>query len=57
MESQLDHLLTEAEQIQDRTVDFRRRIHRRPELGLQLPETQAAILSELDDLDLDIRTG
>ena len=56
MESQLD-LLTEAEQIQDRTVDFRRRIHRRPELGLQLPETQAAILSELDDLDLDIRTG
>ncbi|MBA3411598.1 MAG: amidohydrolase, partial [Geodermatophilaceae bacterium] len=42
---------------QDRTVDFRRRIHRRPELGLQLPETQAAILSELDDLDLDIRTG
>jgi len=56
MESEWD-LLTEAEQLQDRTVDFRRRIHRRPELGLQLPETQAAILSELDDLDLDIRTG
>jgi len=38
-------------------VDLRRRIHRRPELGLQLPETQAAILSELEDLDVDVRTG
>ncbi len=50
-------LLTEAENLQDRTVDFRRRLHRRPELGLALPETQAAILTELDDLDLDVRTG
>jgi hippurate hydrolase len=59
MDSQpeLRDLLTEAEQLQDRTVDFRRRLHRRPELGLQLPETQAAILAELDDLDLDLRTG
>ncbi len=50
-------LLTEAHSLQDRTVDFRRRLHRRPELGLRLPETQAAILAELDDLELDIRTG
>ncbi len=56
MESQLD-LLTAAEALQDRTLDLRRRLHRRPELGLQLPETQAAIMSELEDLDLDLRTG
>ncbi len=56
MDSQLD-LLTEAEQFHDRTVDFRRRLHRRPELGLQLPETQAAILAELEDLDLAVQTG
>ncbi len=56
MDSQ-SNLLTEAEHLQDRTVDFRRRLHRRPELGLQLPETQAAILGELADLDLDVRTG
>lgn len=51
------NLLTEAEHLQDRTVHLRRRLHRRPELGLQLPETQAAILAELADLDLDVRTG
>ncbi len=56
MESQLD-LLTAAEALQDRTLDLRRRLHRRPELGLQLPETQAAIMSELEDLQLDLRTG
>ncbi len=56
MDSQLD-VLTEAEHLHDRTVDFRRRLHRRPELGLQLPETQAAILTELDDFGLDVRTG
>lgn len=38
-------------------MDFRRRLHRRPELGLQLPETQAAILAELDDLGLEVGTG
>ncbi len=38
-------------------MDLRRRIHRRPELGLQLPETQATILAEIEDLDLEVRTG
>ncbi len=56
MESQ-PNLLTSAEHLQDRTLDLRRRLHRRPELGLQLPETQAAIMSELEDLELDLRTG
>lgn len=56
MTSQLG-LLSEAEKLRDRTLDFRRRLHRRPELGLQLPETQAAIVSEIADLDLDVQTG
>ncbi|MDQ3734648.1 MAG: M20 family metallopeptidase [Actinomycetota bacterium] len=50
-------LLRDAEHLQERTVDLRRRIHRRPELGLQLPETQATILAEIEDLDLEVRTG
>jgi hippurate hydrolase len=38
-------------------VDLRRRIHRHPELGLDLPRTQAAVLDSLDDLGLEVRTG
>lgn len=52
-----DALLAEAaEQLPD-AVDLRRRIHRHPELGLELPRTQAAIVAALADLDLDVRTG
>src|SRR5215471_19100380 len=38
-------------------IDLRRRLHRRPELGLALPETQAAILDALAPLGLATRTG
>jgi amidohydrolase len=38
-------------------VDLRHRLHRRPELGLHLPETQATVLDALDGLPLDITTG
>jgi amidohydrolase len=38
-------------------VDLRRRIHRHPELGLDLPETQRRVLDELADLPLEVRTG
>ena len=38
-------------------VDLRRRIHRHPELGLQLPQTQQAVLDALADLPLSVRTG
>ena len=50
-------LLTEARDLLPDTIDFRRRLHRRPELGLHLPETQAAVLETIDDLDLEIETG
>ena len=38
-------------------VELRRHLHRGPELGLDLPETQAAVLAALDGLPLDISTG
>ena len=38
-------------------VDLRRRLHRIPELGLHLPDTQAAVLQALSGIDLEVRTG
>ncbi|MBM6404290.1 amidohydrolase [Phycicoccus sp. CSK15P-2] len=38
-------------------VALRRRLHRIPELGLDLPETQAVVLEELEGLDLEVTTG
>ncbi|MEM8903544.1 MAG: M20 family metallopeptidase [Actinomycetota bacterium] len=50
-------VIDDALTVQDRVVALRRRLHRHPELGLQLPRTQEAVLEELADLGLDIRTG
>ncbi|MGI8532717.1 MAG: M20 metallopeptidase family protein, partial [Geodermatophilaceae bacterium] len=50
-------VLAQAEALADRTIDFRRRLHRRPEIGLQLPGTQEAILAELADLGLQLSSG
>jgi hippurate hydrolase len=52
-----DGLLADAERILPDVVDLRRRIHRTPELGLQLPNTQARVLEAIDGLDLGVRTG
>ena len=38
-------------------VDLRRRLHRIPELGLHLPDTQAAVLEALTGLDLEVTLG
>ena len=38
-------------------VDLRRRLHRIPELGLHLPDTQAAVLQALSGIDLEVTTG
>jgi amidohydrolase len=53
----LDGLLDEARALQPRTLALRRSLHRHPEVGLQLPRTQQAILDELADLGLEVRTG
>jgi amidohydrolase len=50
-------LLAAAGAEMESTVDLRRRLHRRPELGLDLPETQATVLEELDGLGIELRTG
>ena len=50
-------LLAEAAQGLDAAVALRRRIHARPETGLDLPATQEMILDELDGLGLSPSTG
>jgi hippurate hydrolase len=50
-------LLEDAERLLPDLIDLRRRIHRAPELGLVLPNTQATVLDEIDGLGLDTRTG
>ena len=50
-------LLDQATGVLPDVVELRRRIHRHPELGLQLPQTQRAVLDALSDLPLSVRTG
>ena len=50
-------LLAAARAIQREVVAIRRRIHRRPEIGLALPMTQAVILEELATLGLEGTKG
>lgn len=50
-------LLAEARALQSHTIELRRKIHRRPEVGLHLPETQAAIAEAIEGLPLDVRLG
>jgi amidohydrolase len=52
-----DALLAEAAGHLPDAVDLRRRIHRHPELGLELPRTQEAVLAALDGLPLSVATG
>src|SRR3954454_18888532 len=50
-------LLAAARADSDRTIALRRRLHRRPEIGLQLPQTQAAVLEAFADLPVEVTTG
>ncbi|WP_420791434.1 M20 metallopeptidase family protein [Actinomycetospora lutea] len=50
-------LLAEARALQPRTLALRRALHRNPEIGLTLPVTQAAVLTALRELPLEIDTG
>jgi amidohydrolase len=53
----LPALLAAAEAALPDILPIRRRIHRRPEIGLQLPRTQATIVDELRRLGLEPRLG
>ena len=46
-----------AEAILDDVVAIRRRLHRRPEIGLDLPTTQEVIVEELEQLGLEPQLG
>jgi hippurate hydrolase len=50
-------LLSAAYNDADRTIDLRRRLHRHPEIGLQLPQTQATILEAFAELPVEVTTG
>ena len=50
-------LLDAANAILPDVVEVRRRLHRRPEIGLQLPMTQAVILEELRALGIEGKPG
>ena len=55
--SDLHGFLDEAHALLPAAVTLRRRIHAKPELGLDLPLTTAAVLDELRGLDVGIARG
>lgn len=50
-------LLSAGGALLDETIDLRRHLHRHPELGLDLPKTQEAVLDALDGLPLNLERG
>jgi hippurate hydrolase len=52
-----DNLLDAARAILPDVVAIRRRLHRTPEVGLDLPATQAVVVEELERLGLEPRRG
>jgi amidohydrolase len=50
-------LHAQARGVQPRTVALRRRLHRRPELGLTLPRTRDAVVAALADLPVQVYLG
>ena len=55
--SDLSHLLSEAHDMLPAAIDLRRRIHAKPELGLDLPLTTQAVLDGIEGLDVQIERG
>jgi hippurate hydrolase len=51
------NLLDDARTLAGDLTQLRHRLHRHPEIGLDLPRTQEAVLEELDGLGLEITTG
>lgn len=49
--------LDDGRRLADQLIALRHALHREPELGLDLPLTQAKVLAALDGLPLEIKTG
>jgi amidohydrolase len=56
-EARLDGLLDDARTLLPATVELRRRLHRHPEVGLQLPRTQQVVMEALAGFGLEPRAG
>jgi amidohydrolase len=56
-DGRLAGLVQAARALQPSTVALRRKIHRYPEQGLNLPATQTAVLTALEGLPLTVHTG
>ena len=52
-----DTLRANSNELQPEMAELRHRLHQRPEIGLDLPETQRAVLEALDGLPLEISVG
>lgn len=52
-----DAVLDAAQDVLPTMVDLRRKLHRQPELGLDLPFTQSQVLETIDDLGLTVNVG
>src|SRR3954453_19600327 len=57
MPTSAPHLPAAAYSDADRTIDLRRRLHRRPEIGLHLPQTQAAVVEAFGGLPIEVSPG
>lgn len=57
VDARLAGLRSQARAVQPRTVALRRRLHRHPELGLDLPLTRDAVVTALADLPLQVHIG
>jgi amidohydrolase len=55
--TELHCFLDEARELLPAAIALRRRIHAKPELGLDLPLTTAAVLDGLEGLDIEIARG
>ncbi|MGQ0574785.1 MAG: M20 metallopeptidase family protein [Pseudonocardia sp.] len=56
-DDQFAGLVSQARNLQPRTVALRRALHRRPEVGLELPHTRTAVLAALADLPVAVELG
>ena len=56
-DDQFAGLVSQARSLQPRTIALRRALHRRPEVGLELPHTREAVVQALADLPVKVQLG
>lgn len=51
----MEEILKYVKEIEKEIINYRRELHKNPEVGLNLPQTKSFILKELKNLNLDIK--